>query len=357
MRRVVGGMVVFLVLGASCSGGNSDLETATLPVLADAEPTTSTDTGLEAESAPTTATAAPPESGQPTATVAPLRVEAIEPFCWEVRDDRNRVVELCARDLGFPAIRGAAFDPDGAGLAIVDPDVTTVVAHVWGEGQFTLEVESSGGVSFVTAPYVNEFEAIGADGQRHRHAPDAPGFVGDDAILIGGGDVDFNGVVSSWRLFFTRSDQVCIQWPTLNGPPALRCAGEDERYATSASWFATDVDTYCFPAEVGFVAVVAAVDEDTTASIEVGGSGYGAPADTLPDGRHIAHAVVGFPAGMFETASFAYEVEGQQRRTDIPLPGLAPPVEEYPQGCPDLGPPRERDWAYPTTPPFRYPSQ
>lgn len=333
MRRLFGGIAVLSILFVACSNDGADIEVGDYPITAPSEPSTATDT-------PTTATA-PSTSVDPATTTTAATPAFDRPgaeICRTIEDQQGTPVEVCARDLGFPGIRGATIDRSGVGIAIVDPDVMNVVARVWPDQTLRLDVESEDGVSFVTATYVDAFQALSVDGGRHHHSNTISG-LGDDPILIGSGEAEFDDRRTTYSIWFDRHERVCAEYPVFNGPAEYVCVSSIEESARGRGWFSVAVGEHCLPAQVGFAAAVAFVDDDTTSEVRVGDRTVETINGRLPTGDRVSWVVFGFPAGSVETATLHYTAGGTPQSLEIGLPIPAPATEDYPQGCPPNRPP------------------
>ena len=342
MRRLFGGIAVLSILFAACSDDGADIEVGDYPITAPSEPSTTTEAPAAATEPSTSVD--PPAA---TTTASPALDRPRAEVCRTVEDELGTPIEVCARDLGFPGIRGATIDRSGVGIAIVDPDVMNVVARVWPDQTLALDVESEDGVSFVTATYVDEFQALRADGGRHHHGTTISG-IGDDPILIASGETEFDDRTTTYSIWFDRHERVCAEHPVLNGPAEYVCVSSIEESARGGGWFSVAVGEHCLPAQIGFAAAIALVDDGSTGEVRVGERTVETTTGRLPNGHAVNWVVFGFPAGSAETASLHYTAGGTAQTLEIGLPIPAPPTVEYPQGCPPNGPPPPDYPGYPS---------
>ncbi len=320
MRRFLGGMVLILAL-TMCSGNSGD---------------------------PLVDGAATSTSAASTSSITPLTTTTIAwgvPFvengdaCLHYQTDEGTPHLLCARDLGFPGIRGAAFSGWYA-VAIVDPDVQ-VIAAVDGGPTVELEIQTIDGVYLVAGGPVTALRGVSPDGSVHRVPHDSNEHLGDDPILLDDGVTTVHGVEVDWSLWYTRAEEACVEF---------RPHTDDEAYPLCTDRWAVEHVTGwttavaqpdargCDQATGGVVYGLARIDPGTDVELRIGDETGEIRTAEVPDGDTVALGFMQYDFPSNERVDYWTTYEGKSLRYAIGLPQPAGPIATYPEACPSLTP-------------------
>lgn len=312
-------MVLILVL-TTCSGGSGE-------PLVDGAATSSTTTS--------------------TSSIAPLTSTTIAwgvPFvedgdaCLHYQDDEGTPYVLCARDLGFPGIRGAAFSGWYA-IAIVDPEVQVMAAY-GGRRPEELEIQTIDGVRLVAGGPITALQAVSPDGSVHS-VPHDSSELGDDPILLDSGVTAAHGLGVDWSLWYTRAEEACVEFRPRTADetyPLCTDRGAAEHATGGDTGVAQPDARWCDQSTGGVVYGLARIDPGTDVELRMGDETGEIRTAELPDGDTVALGFMPYDFPADERVDFWTTYESRPLRHTIGLPRPGGPIATYPEACPSLTP-------------------